>query len=118
MLKTAERRDIDADADGENQHGHQGEAGSADEDAHAITQVLEEAIEPGPAPGFAGLLAHAEDIAEVVAAGTGSHFAVEFHVGLEFGVDAATINEIENAAPKLGHEESPMRCAECPGWLA
>ena len=114
-IEKTERRNINAYADGENEHGHQGEAGRADEDADAVAQVLGEAIKPRPAPGFARLFTHAQGVAEVAAAGEGGHLAVKLHVGLEFSVKTTAIEKISETAPKIAHGETPMQCAGCPG---
>ena len=83
----------------------------------AIVKILEEAVEPGPAPGLAGLLAHAEHVAEVVAACAGGHLAVEFHVGLEFGIEPAAVEKIRNAAPEFAHGEASYAVRRM-SWMA
>ena len=72
--------------------------GERSKNAGGVAQILKEAIEPSPAPGFAGLLAHAQRVAEVVAARARGHLAMEVHVVLELGVEAAAIDEITDAA--------------------
>ena len=76
---------------------------SAGEDANTVTQVVKEAIEPGPSPGFSGLLAHAKHVAEVVMSGARGHLAMKLHVGLKFGFETAAIEKIDDATPELAH---------------
>ena len=90
-IEKTESRNINAYTDGENEHGQQGESGSAGENANAVAHILDEAIEPCPSPGFAGLLSHAQSVAKVVAASASGHLAMKIHVGFEFSVETATI---------------------------
>ncbi len=88
-VEQAEGGDIDADADGQDEDSGDGEAGGAAQGAGGVGEVLEEAVDPGPAPGFAGLFAEAGGVAEGAAGGGGVslallHFAVEGHLGFEF----------------------------------
>src|SRR6185503_13880625 len=105
-VEEAECGDIDADSNSQHKNGHDGEPGRAGEDAGSVMEVLEETIEPRPAPGFAGLLAHSQRVAKVVPACACCHLAVEAHVRLEFGIETAAVNEIRDAAPKFAHGEA------------
>ena len=108
-IEDRECRYVDADADGKHENGQKGETGRAAEGTRGVAQILKEAIEPGPAPGLLRLFAHAQGVAEVIASGIGGHFAMEVHVVLEFGIEAAAIDEIADAAVEFAHDGPPER---------
>ena len=90
--------DVDTDADRQHQHGCAGEGGRAEDHASGVAEILDQAIEPGPAPGFAGLFVEMCPIAKIAARFRASsaigHFTMEGHFGFEFAVTAIAVHEV------------------------
>src|ERR1700722_12493784 len=68
-----------------------------------IGQVCQRPVQPGPAPGFPRLFPHTEHIAEVAAPCSGRHFAMKFHVILQFRIKSPAVEEIANATEEFTH---------------
>jgi len=67
------------------------------------------------------LLAHAERVAEVVAAGTRGHLAMKLHVAFQFAIEAAAVDQIADAAEKLAHDGPPVerdQAVRKMSWMA
>ena len=63
-IEEAEDGGVSADAEGEREQGDGGERGTAEQGAHAVGDILEEAFEPFPTPGEMSLLVNQCGIAE------------------------------------------------------
>lgn len=94
-----EEREIEADADGQDEDGGDGECRRAPQDARGVPHVLNEAIEPAPAPGVARFFAEPEHVAERAA--VAHHLAMRRHLGLELPLDAGAIEQIPDPTTPL-----------------
>ena len=117
-VERRERRDRGADADGENEDRGRGKSGRRTHRPERVTQILAEAVEPHETPGFAGVLAQAQGIAQGHTPALFSHFAVKGHLLRQFVVEAAAIEKVVDAAQEFSQELLPFTLsAGWPGWL-
>jgi hypothetical protein len=91
----AEDGRVHADAEGQGQDDDRRETRITEQDAEAVTDVLEKLFEPNPAPDVAGVLFHAGDVSEfaerLVARLVRRHAALDIVARLPFDVVANVV---------------------------
>src|ERR1035441_7690855 len=103
QVEEAKSGHVDANAEREHQNRRPSERWRLSQHTGRVAKILTQTIDPRPAPRLPCVLTEAQRVAEVPIPALRRHFTVKLHFVGKFPVEAATAQQVSDAAKEFVH---------------